>query len=480
MAAFAQGLSPDEAALRDVGVTTEQENLWRRIEAFQLDAPGAAQSFSARLAHEQGWSAAHARRVIGEYKRFVFLAIAAGHPVSPSKAVDEAWHLHLIHTRSYWEEFCPHALGRPLHHEPSRGGGDEEKKFAGWYARTRASYREFFGEEPPADIWPAPVAEATPTTQMPGRPRAWLVAAGLSLGLTGCVGALGWPLDLPGPEFLGFFFFWSVSVLVAAGLLRYWLRKGTDAQTEALPEGDANAAALLAGGSRRVTEMVLANLYRRGLLRVDRKKRHLLAEGELPPNATAVERALHAKAVYGATLKGLCEKADPLLQANIERLVDAGLLLSEEQGWRARWWPGVVASLAPAVGVVKVCVGLSRDRPVSFLIIGCLVTGLFALGFFMVRARRTWAGDRALAATRARHSVLQKRPLGADGANLAELSLAVALFGATVLPAAGMKDLRNLVGQSGANGSGFGCSSCGGGGGGGGGGGCGGCGGGGH
>ncbi|MEK6230809.1 MAG: hypothetical protein N2A42_03075 [Luteolibacter sp.] len=33
-----------------------------------------------------------------EYKRFVALAMLAGHPVTPSEEVDQAWHLHLVYT----------------------------------------------------------------------------------------------------------------------------------------------------------------------------------------------------------------------------------------------------------------------------------------------------------------------------------------------------------------------------------------------
>ncbi|MCU0864619.1 MAG: hypothetical protein MUC36_12545 [Planctomycetes bacterium] len=128
--------------------------LLARLSAFSIDAPGAAFSFRARLAHENGWTDAFAGRVIAEYFRFVWLAVRAGHPVTPPPAVDEAWHLHLCYTRSYWDELCAEVLGRPLHHGPTRGGAAEAAKYHDWYARTLASYRQHFGE-PPADIWPA-------------------------------------------------------------------------------------------------------------------------------------------------------------------------------------------------------------------------------------------------------------------------------------------------------------------------------------
>ncbi|MEZ6192343.1 MAG: hypothetical protein R3C45_13785 [Phycisphaerales bacterium] len=51
--------------------------------------------------------------MVNEYRRFCYLAIAAGHTVTPSDEVDQAWHLHLLYTRDYWEDFCPNVLGTP-------------------------------------------------------------------------------------------------------------------------------------------------------------------------------------------------------------------------------------------------------------------------------------------------------------------------------------------------------------------------------
>src|ERR1043165_6060282 len=138
---------------------TLDRDLWRAIGAFEIDArgedgKGPELAFEVRLAREQGWSREFAARVVGEYRRFVYLAMEAGHAVSPSPAVDEAWHLHLLYTRSYWERMCGEVLKRPLHHEPTRGGVQEGVKFEGWYGRTLESYRDAFGEEAPADVWP--------------------------------------------------------------------------------------------------------------------------------------------------------------------------------------------------------------------------------------------------------------------------------------------------------------------------------------
>lgn len=131
---------------------------WRRIRDFPLDAPDARLTFTQRLARENGWPLAFARRVVDEYKRFCYLALAAGHHVTPSDEVDQAWHLHLTYTRSYWDDFCHDVLGVPLHHGPTRGGAAEDAKYRDWYATTLASYQRIFSAPPPPDIWPEPAA----------------------------------------------------------------------------------------------------------------------------------------------------------------------------------------------------------------------------------------------------------------------------------------------------------------------------------
>ena len=130
-----------------------QSALWTKLASFEINEADATFTFENRLARENGWSRTYTGRVMAEYRRFLFLCAAAGHPCSPSEPVDEAWHLHMIYTRSYWERLMP-LLPSPLHHHPSKGGTEESAKFEDWYARTLDSYRHHFGEDPPVDIWP--------------------------------------------------------------------------------------------------------------------------------------------------------------------------------------------------------------------------------------------------------------------------------------------------------------------------------------
>ncbi|MEM7625199.1 MAG: hypothetical protein AAF333_06180 [Planctomycetota bacterium] len=141
---------------------TLDESRWRRITEHPLDDPASDLPFTRRLAQENGWAVDFAVRVVHEYRRFCYLAVAAGHPVTPSDEVDQAWHLHLLYTRDYWEVFCPEVLGKTLHHGPTKGGPAEGTRFDEQYRRTLASYERIFGEAPPADIWPPPAVRFGP------------------------------------------------------------------------------------------------------------------------------------------------------------------------------------------------------------------------------------------------------------------------------------------------------------------------------
>lgn len=159
-----------------------QDPLWQALAAMRIEPAGAAATFAAKLAREQGWSPSHAQAVVEEYRRFLYLAGTATYPVSPSRAVDKAWHLHLTYSRHYWDELCGRILGQPLHHDPSLGGAEEDARHQDQYARTLALYRATFGEEPLAAIWPNPKADGSRASRRLG----WTGAAGATLLLAAC------------------------------------------------------------------------------------------------------------------------------------------------------------------------------------------------------------------------------------------------------------------------------------------------------
>ncbi len=137
-----------------VRVRDSVADLMARIEALPLGAEGAAFDFTSRLASENGWTRGFAGDVVVEYRKFLVLCAISPVPVTPSDPVDQAWHLHLVYTRSYWNDLCRDTLGKPLHHGPTEGGEVERDKFFDWYGRTLELYEETFGVAAPVAIWP--------------------------------------------------------------------------------------------------------------------------------------------------------------------------------------------------------------------------------------------------------------------------------------------------------------------------------------
>jgi hypothetical protein len=130
-----------------------QIDLYQNIQAFSLDDPHATIPFSKRLAKENSWGMKYAQKAIEEYKKFIFLKIVAEHPIVPSRQIERVWYLHLIYTHSYWNCFCLKVLGMPLHHEPSDGSPKESQQHREDYLQTLTSYQNWFGKQPPANIW---------------------------------------------------------------------------------------------------------------------------------------------------------------------------------------------------------------------------------------------------------------------------------------------------------------------------------------
>lgn len=134
-------------------LVVRNENLWKRIQGFSLDAENATFPFSKKLAKEENWSSDFAQKAIAEYKKFVYLCCILPNGASPSEIVDKVWHMHLIYTQNYWEDFCPNILKRSLHHHPSTGGSSESVKHQNWFLETLENYRAVFSQEPPSAIW---------------------------------------------------------------------------------------------------------------------------------------------------------------------------------------------------------------------------------------------------------------------------------------------------------------------------------------
>lgn len=155
----------------------QNDSLWSRLQEFSLDAPNVDFPFSKKLAKEESWTVDFTKKAIEEYKKFVYLCCVLPNGASPSEIVDKVWHMHLIYTQNYWEEFCPNILKRKLHHHPSKGGFAEKDKHQNWFSDTLKNYKEIFNQEAPAEIWNNTIKHKQPV-------KSWLRILKIS-GLTG-------------------------------------------------------------------------------------------------------------------------------------------------------------------------------------------------------------------------------------------------------------------------------------------------------
>lgn len=472
-----------------VTMNAEELALWQRVKSYSLDDPTAVRSFAGRLADEHGWTLRFAKLAIEEYRRFVFLAVAAGHSVSPSETVDEVWHLHLLYSRAYWDDFCPNVLLRPLHHFPSTGTPADDAKHVDWYARTREGYVKYFGP-PPDDIWPSPEdrARTRVTPRHVDAELVWIVpkprflrhrrwiAAILLLGLAaGCAGQTPWPFDLRGPEFLVLFGVLIEVLVVITAVVAVRMRR-TDPPEEPLPELTDEETAYLTGHSHRVLGTIITRLTRDDYLRVDPIAKRLVAGKLLPLDAPELDQEIVDQLQAGRSLIRVAREIRPQTAPIRERLVKLGLLVSDEANWWGRMIPLLLTLGVLGIGVTKIAVGVNLHRPVGYLI--AMVVGLTVYLIAMcLPAHGTWFGNSFRSKLVRDHSKLKKYATELSGGN--RLPLALALFGPAVLYKTEFEDLRKqLVPQSGGSTSGCSASFGGGGGGcgGGGGGGCGGCG----
>ena len=479
----------------------QEAALWERIESFSIGETTAVFGFHHRLARENGWTYAFAEKVIEEYKRFMFLAVCADHPVTPSEEVDQAWHLHLVYTHSYWEEFCRDILGKPIHHGPTKGGIVEADRFEDWYSRTLESYERLFGEKPPEDVWPTIEKRFLPrkwqwidrrSHWILRRPRffdritlrgvATLIASLLPvLLLTGCVGNV---LNWYGTPFLLLY----LALLPAALVLALSLSALARPSGRYVERFDSPyELAFLRGGQPRAFAAMLGKLVAVGAITVSKSRRSggwiRRAEDDIDhsENLTLEEQRMLSAIPMGKeiSLKNLSKSVGTIFDEIKERLIRGGALISNGGRAFVQFLMSVPFVLLALLGVLKIGIGISRDKPCLYLLILVVLT-FVAMTFVVKKApRRTREADRFW--KRARKPLQSEARQNLSSGSEAAVPVAVAVLGTSAVSnIEGFEDFhpavryleqqaaRTTTGDGGC-GSGCGGGGCGGG--------CGGCGG---
>ncbi|MGO1070130.1 TIGR04222 domain-containing membrane protein [Lysobacter sp. CA199] len=473
--------------------TDEQRGLWQRLSDYRFggDHP---QPFLDRIAHVGQSSRETAEAALEEYRRFCFLAVEAGHAVTPSDAIDKVWHAHMTDTRDYWLRFCPQVLKRDLHHAPSLGGQVEDSRHQQQYRETLDSYRRYFGD-PPAAFWPPP--RELPQPRKPANPNEarvrllspWATApGGIGLGFWAgslvlalvyllCASSQGTPnpLNWRGAAFLAGYIPAIVWAFIAAGAIARTLR-GPNRRTHAACD-DPVELGFLAGGEERAADVALVELMQRGVLQLDytdtatdaaRRRDQVWLRvdtsraAQLPPLLRTASDVSARAQTLTATLEAL-QRAYLPVAAQLRR---NGWWMTAQREWQVRLIGNLPPLALTVFGVAKIAIGLIRDKPVGFLCVLVFLAGFLTLGRLLLSQLRTRAGD----------WILHDASRGLAGADMVRRAALMGTIGLVGTDCSEYHTLRTPVssGSSGDSGSGgSGCSggggSCGGG--------CGGCGG---
>jgi len=300
------------------------------------------------------------------------------------------------------------------------------------------------------------------------------------------------PFDLPGPQFLALYAMLGILIVWA---VHYLKQKAEAGEPGRLPVSDPYVIAYLRGGAEETVRLSVAVLVDRKLLAIGAEDTVTTREGVTPMHGSNdLERAILEECrttakhpsdlVSSERLQGVARRLNEPTLLHMKLLADTDV--------RARRWreAGLAIVVLAVVAVIKIAVGVSRNRPVSFLVV--LAIAFCAVTAVLTRGARTVRGDRILGDLRVLFDALRDRATGLRPyTSTNELALLMAVFGFGAVPALAFPFARAFrpkrsersesscggsVSSSGSSSSGSSCggggSSCGGGGGG-----CGGCGG---
>lgn len=240
------------------------------------------------------------------------------------------------------------------------------------------------------------------------------------------------PLELTGPVFLILY----IIVMAAACFLAYFLRQRAARSEMAFNPRKANLdayeAAYLSGGAKLATATAIATLVQSKALRLSFVDNTLSSIASLTRGSHPFEQAVHHTVASGEarTINGIQTKTASATDQMAARLKALGLIIGDQQMTAARILPVVVMTLVLLFGVMKIFIGLSRGRPISFLFILCLLTAFIAYRLYKSPPFRTQTGDIALERLQSLNAALQTTAKAQPQSLAAgDVAMAMALFG---------------------------------------------------
>lgn len=247
-------------------------------------------------------------------------------------------------------------------------------------------------------------------------------------------------LDMNGPAFLTFY------AVVLLGLT-FWsvlrARKALDRHqdTRYFPElTDPYSLAYLSAGAGRVAQLVVVRLLELGEI-------EWIADGDQPriarksskPNPQLVEferwmlQIAGSQGSRGIPLQEAYQKILPYTRAFEVKLAALGLRPTERERAKASAAAAIPLFILLGLGILKIVVGISRDKPVGFLVLFLVITFVILLFVSRATGRLTTKGQEFLNQKRAdyrkrRENFDRNQPAGVE-----HVCLGFALIGAAAL-----------------------------------------------
>lgn len=285
------------------------------------------------------------------------------------------------------------------------------------------------------------------------------------------------PWGLSGPQFLGVYAVGIGLTVVIPLIFRQVIRRVPDLET--MRQLDPYEVGYLAGGPRRVAEMIVAGQVDSGALRVDSTGKLSEADrfARTGPYADSLDRISLAGMADGLSTSAIREKlgSDPAI-AGIGRSLRADkFIISTGRMTALRLVTGILIIALLITGILRIVEGASNHRPVGYLVMLMLLSlfvDILILGLILMRPPASTAGSAYL--KRMRETRESSRSLVAPGAAVAMLAGEAVLLGVALQGFGGVTDeatraallagIPSSSGGSGCGGGGCGGGGCGGGG----------------
>ena len=291
------------------------------------------------------------------------------------------------------------------------------------------------------------------------------------------------PFNLSGPEFLWLYALVYAAVFAFAVYLRFALRQPSDSESLPSHELAPYEVAYLVDGPSLAVKAAIARLVRDHVLSFDPKSRLIRQAGQPPGRLSEPEFTVFeaAKSKSGIPVSRLLSWSKSACDSLRDSLQQRGLIVADDQARLARFVPLLAVLSVIAMGVVKIFVGISRDKPVAILVVLCILSGFAALLAVGRSVHRSRLGDAVVKRLRQDHVALKSQA----GQRINEIPAhdfvyGMSLYGMALLAGSSLAPLKSVLmppqssGTGAGGGGGCGGGGCGGGGCGGGG--CGGCG----